>query len=313
MNRIKTMLVTFAITAILSSMTVMAATPHLISFQGFVVDKSTGDPLTSGHLGVEIYTTETGGTPYWSNTYGSAISDGLFDVLLGSSVALNLDITQKYWLEVYVNGEEVVGETYGGRQEFWPGSGDHTHTHVAEDITGGTLTVNNVECTSCIDSGDIDSSEVQERVSDNCPPGESIRTISDTGSVTCEIDTDTQLSEAQVDTYVANNGYLTSETDPTVIASVKDGVDWTELSGIPADIADGDDDTTYTFSCTPASYTGGALVYDVSVSCSSGTVTGGGCHVAAGNIKTSRPSGNGWQCIANAGSITVYAMCCSLS
>ena len=37
-------------------------------------------------------------------------------------------------------------------------------------------------------------------------------------------------------------GYLTSytETDPTVAASVKDGVDWTELSNIPADIADGD-------------------------------------------------------------------------
>ena len=30
------------------------------------------------------------------------------------------------------------------------------------------------------------------------------------------------------------------ETDPTVVASVKDGVDWTELSNIPADIADGD-------------------------------------------------------------------------
>jgi len=32
-----------------------------------------------------------------------------------------------------------------------------------------------------------------------------------------------------------------SETDPTVIASVKDGVAWSELSGIPTDIADGDD------------------------------------------------------------------------
>lgn len=31
-----------------------------------------------------------------------------------------------------------------------------------------------------------------------------------------------------------------SETDPTVLASVKDGVAWGELSGIPADISDGD-------------------------------------------------------------------------
>ena len=36
-------------------------------------------------------------------------------------------------------------------------------------------------------------------------------------------------------------GYLTGETDPTVAAGVKDGVDWSELSGIPSDISDGDD------------------------------------------------------------------------
>ncbi len=33
---------------------------------------------------------------------------------------------------------------------------------------------------------------------------------------------------------------LFTETDPTVPASVKDGTDWTEISNIPADIADGD-------------------------------------------------------------------------
>lgn len=102
------------------------------------------------------------------------------------------------------------------------------------------------------------------------------------------VDENTQLSEAEVDAMVANNGYLTSftetdptltllklmelvnydfhnlggidkdtqltdiditamgyikeytETDPTVIASVKDGIDWSEVSNIPADIADGD-------------------------------------------------------------------------
>ena len=34
------------------------------------------------------------------------------------------------------------------------------------------------------------------------------------------------------------------ETDPTVPASVKDGTDWTEVTSIPADIADGDDGIT---------------------------------------------------------------------
>ncbi|MFC1512767.1 hypothetical protein ACFL4S_01835, partial [bacterium] len=40
-------------------------------------------------------------------------------------------------------------------------------------------------------------------------------------------------------------GYLTSftEIDPTVLASVKDGVDWTEVTSIPSGFADGIDDT----------------------------------------------------------------------
>jgi hypothetical protein len=40
----------------------------------------------------------------------------------------------------------------------------------------------------------------------------------------------------------ATMGYLTAETDPTVAASVKDGVSWGEVSGIPAGFADGIDD-----------------------------------------------------------------------
>ncbi len=44
--------------------------------------------------------------------------------------------------------------------------------------------------------------------------------------------------------YTGNVGHTSAqidETDPTVLASVKDGVSWSELIGIPADIADGDD------------------------------------------------------------------------
>ena len=41
-------------------------------------------------------------------------------------------------------------------------------------------------------------------------------------------DDNTQLSESEVDAFVANNGYLTS-------------VDWTEVTGIPEDFADGTD------------------------------------------------------------------------
>jgi len=42
-----------------------------------------------------------------------------------------------------------------------------------------------------------------------------------------------------------------SETDPTVLESVKDGVDWSELSGIPAGFSDGTDDVGVTSEADP--------------------------------------------------------------
>ena len=43
--------------------------------------------------------------------------------------------------------------------------------------------------------------------------------------------------------FQAENAKTYEETDPTVDENVKDGVDWSELSGIPDDIADGDQTT----------------------------------------------------------------------
>ncbi len=95
------------------------------------------------------------------------------------------------------------------------------------------------------------------------------------------VDTNTQLDEATVDSYVSNNGYLTTESqnaaavpftpdaglsstdvqaailevqgnigaesDPTVPASIKDGIDWTEVSGKPVNIdTDATDDLALT-------------------------------------------------------------------
>lgn len=40
-----------------------------------------------------------------------------------------------------------------------------------------------------------------------------------------------------------SSDFISSETDPSVLPSIKDGVDWTEISGIPADFADGVDNT----------------------------------------------------------------------
>ncbi|GAF73554.1 unnamed protein product, partial [marine sediment metagenome] len=90
-------------------------------------------------------------------------------------------------------------------------------------------------------TGVVDT-ESDPTVPGNIKDGIGWNEISDRPSGLDDGDQDTHLTEAQVDTFIGNNGYLTSytETDPTVLASVKDGVSWGELSGIPADIADGD-------------------------------------------------------------------------
>jgi len=73
------------------------------------------------------------------------------------------------------------------------------------------------------------------------------------------------------------NGTLTatiSETDPTVAASVKDGVDWSELTGIPAGFADGtDNDTTYSAG-TGLNLNGTTFRVNVPLSLSGSSTTG---------------------------------------
>ena len=71
-----------------------------------------------------------------------------------------------------------------------------------------------------VGSDEAISSEVQLRVSGSCAVGSSIRSIGEDGLVTCQPDTDTQLSESEVDGFVSDNGFLTSIT-PNSIGSTQ--------------------------------------------------------------------------------------------
>ncbi|MFO7652319.1 MAG: hypothetical protein R6X25_00695 [Candidatus Krumholzibacteriia bacterium] len=112
------------------------STPHLISFQGRALD-SAGQPLGTGDVAVRIYDAAAGGVLVYDSgiDFTGEVQDGLFSVVLGSVTPLSLDNTRQYFLEVDVNGQEVVGDAAAGRQPFYPGGGSHERQDLEDRLT----------------------------------------------------------------------------------------------------------------------------------------------------------------------------------
>jgi hypothetical protein len=103
------------------------------------------------------------------------------------------------------------------------------------DIGSATMVWNEVHANNLY--GALDCSNITGATSNLC-------TLVDT-------DTDTQLNESQVDAFVNNNGYLTSSNTTGWDTNASDDFngEWSNLSNIPSDILDGDNDTLGDLSC----------------------------------------------------------------
>ena len=128
--------------------TACASMPQLISIQGRLTDAA-GVPLTgSNNLTFLIYNAYSGGSALWTeyhnDTNNLTVTNGVFNVLLGSITALNLPFNESYWLEVIVNGE-----TQSPRINF-TASAYAFRAKVAEDV----------ECIGCITSDNIAADSV---------------------------------------------------------------------------------------------------------------------------------------------------------
>ena len=100
------------------------ATAQHLAIQG--VARDADDVLIpSGDLAVRIYTDALGSTLVYDSgtSFNGAISQGIFDVIVGAGTPLMLDVEQSYFLELTVNGTEVVGDAAGGRWQFYAGGG----------------------------------------------------------------------------------------------------------------------------------------------------------------------------------------------
>ncbi len=82
-----------------------AAVPQTLSYQG-VLNDSGGTVVPDGDydLTFRLFDLETGGTPLWSETQTVTVTDGVFDVILGSVTGLVLEFEDQYWLGLSVEG-----------------------------------------------------------------------------------------------------------------------------------------------------------------------------------------------------------------
>ena len=107
MFRFISILSSLVLLVLLSSLA-LAGIPKLINYQGMLTDDS-GTPLNGSYtIAFKIYNAESGGTQRWEETQtGVSVTNGLFNVILGSVTPINLDFSEDYWLDITVDGEAL--------------------------------------------------------------------------------------------------------------------------------------------------------------------------------------------------------------
>jgi len=82
--------------------------PKTLNIQGKLTDSS-GSALTGNYnFSFKIYNESTGGTKLWEENQTLAVQDGIYDAILGSSVALTLDFDRQYYLGIQVGTDSEM-------------------------------------------------------------------------------------------------------------------------------------------------------------------------------------------------------------
>lgn len=91
---------------------VNAAIPHLISYQGVLTDAG-GATVPDGEypMTFAIFAAELGGQALWSVNRPVNTANGVFDILLGENLPLNLPFDEPYWLETVYEGQPMSPRT----------------------------------------------------------------------------------------------------------------------------------------------------------------------------------------------------------
>jgi hypothetical protein len=105
--------ITIAIAIISIPLVVAAQVPQTLSYQG-VITTDGGQPVDDGDYSIHfrLYAGPESGEPLWSETQTVDVTNGLFNVLLGSAVPLDLPFDQPYFLGVTIGeADELAPRT----------------------------------------------------------------------------------------------------------------------------------------------------------------------------------------------------------
>ena len=117
-----------------------------LSDQGTGVAYINGTSLGSGDLTVLIYTSSSGGNLIYNETFSNAISNGEWNVMLGSGVNLSLEFGKIYYKDYLIDGENASFDGMD-RQAFYSPLGDINGSDLANDFyinTTGNLSTTGI-------------------------------------------------------------------------------------------------------------------------------------------------------------------------
>ena len=83
--------------------------PRLFTYQGVLITP-TGNAVPDGsyQLTIRLYASPTDGVPTWEEQHSVSTTNGVFDVLMGSTSPLPADFATSYWLAVELRGEDEM-------------------------------------------------------------------------------------------------------------------------------------------------------------------------------------------------------------
>lgn len=201
----------------------LAQAPPLLPLQGTLYDAEGAPVVGVRAVDFTLYDAEEGGAVLWSDTMPVTFTEGLFASYLGTGDALPTSLFAEYstiWVAVALDGGDELGRFQVATAPF-SGFADYCGLAAELDPLAISLIVDDTLTESALLFASIDHRTPWSTI-DGVPAG-----FAD--------GIDDVLSEAQVDAFANNNGYLTAASN----------LAWARLTGVPAGFADGVDNDSF--------------------------------------------------------------------